>query len=263
MAGLTLTFKGHVNVYLSNSSHSTDSEVYFKFEKDLGEDCSSVVTQPENEAAYPFYFRLPEDGLAHSFIGEQGKVEYVLEAVLHRPKWKRDEKVEKVVQVTFPLDLSLIPEASLPVDCEELDKFGCFCCISGSFFMSVRVPKGVFSPGERIPFEVVVNNASRKRFTHISAEIQQDVKYTANYMDQTTYTYYSKTKREKGLDAGESDTWFGEINVPYQLPPTKLQCSMIDVQYYLRIVANPVGCLEKWWSFPLVKCPIVIGNVPQ
>ena len=109
---------------------------------------------------------------------------------------------------------------------------------------------------DAIPYEVDIENGSNRRIRQLVAQLQKRVVYTA----QGHHLHSIKTIAEVASDPiepGNSRSW-----QPPPLPvpdtePTIASCSIIRVNYYLKIKASISGAIN-----PHVDFVLFLGNVP-
>lgn len=124
---------------------------------------------------YPFQFILPL-GLPSSFEGENGSIEYSLEAVIGQ-SWAFDYKSHTNFHVVGIVDLNSEPTAQMPIVVKACKTFGVIF-ESGPLDITLRLPKGGAVPGEYVPFIAEIFNKSDKTVTEYLS-IQQVNKYFA------------------------------------------------------------------------------------
>ncbi|ODN02196.1 Arrestin domain-containing protein 3 [Orchesella cincta] len=272
--GLKLKFEGKASVHWSEektertgsgndatdrkvTKNFDDSDNFFDFKNYLLGDGRSDVKIPPGESSYPFSFQLPLMNLPSSYVGQHGKVEYLLEANVKR-SWKFDYNAKQFITVNSIVDLNNDPQAAESGDWKTSKTFCCLCCASGPLDMHVRLKNKGFVPGEIIGLEVEINNLSTRGINDISTQLVQEATFFAQSSKNQSFKPIIDMKRSQGVDPGDSDIWRAELLVP-PVPPTKLGgCRIIDVQYVLKVEAHVSGV-----AFNLKhSCPIVIGTVP-
>lgn len=122
--------------------------------------------------SYPFSFQLPLMNLPSSYLGQHGKVEYLLEANVKR-SWKFDFNAKQYITVNSIVDLNNDPVAAEPGEWKTAKTFCCLCCASGPLTMTIRLKTKGYCSGEIIPVEVEINNMSTRGVTDLSAELVQ------------------------------------------------------------------------------------------
>ncbi|XP_043565112.1 arrestin domain-containing protein 3-like isoform X2 [Chiloscyllium plagiosum] len=243
----------------SNSNttrHYTQQIRYFKHKYLLiGVDGSEQLTVlPPGRHEYPFSLVLPHSPpLPATFKGPHGNVSYWMTAKLHRP-WKLRIKVKEMFTVLDQIDIN-VPSLLSPQSASEEKTICCCCCASGPISLSAKIERKGYTSGESIRiFAEIENNSSRKLVP--KAAIYKTQIFHAEGKKKTVTELVTKIEGEPVL-AGKSENWNGmELKIP-AVPPTLMNCSIIQMEYSLMIY------LDVPSSFNLdVKLPIVIGTIP-
>ncbi|KAE8736843.1 hypothetical protein FOCC_FOCC017701 [Frankliniella occidentalis] len=266
---VSIVFKGEANVRWSErhstgtgknrttsrrtySAHDTyfSNKIYF-----VGGDSGEITLSP-GDYVYAFQCLLPHS-LPNSFEGEHGHIRYTARAIMHRP-WKFDHAARAAFTLVAPLDLNMIPQAKVPIDMESSKHFCCLWCKSGPLTMIVRVPNGGYVPGQTIPVEIQVDNASTTEVQNIRGTLSQNLKWHATSKTKTTRRRMVDLVFDSPVKGHDSKIFLQTILVP-PVPPSYLQnCRIIDLEYYLTVTA-------RFGSAHLdleIRAPIVIGTFP-
>uniref|UniRef100_A0A3Q2QCZ1 Arrestin domain-containing protein 4 n=1 Tax=Fundulus heteroclitus TaxID=8078 RepID=A0A3Q2QCZ1_FUNHE len=207
---------------------------------------SSVV--PPGIHVYPFSFQFPHQNIPSSFKGADGKIIYLLEAVLSR-SMRMDSK--ESIAMNFVL----------------LSRWTCFPLInwadkkmklftSGTVAMDVNLEKSGFFQGEGLKVVAFIKNDS-------SREIKP------KYCIYRKHSFFARGKRRvhtKDLikDVGTpippsaSENVTKVIPIPQDAEPSILNCSIIKAEHRLRVYLD-----VKYASDPEIKFNIFILPAPQ
>ncbi|XP_043277832.1 arrestin domain-containing protein 17-like [Venturia canescens] len=272
--GISLKIKGEANTcwatdrqelnnegrYENESQTVTGHEEYFSQQYYLvGSASGDEMELPVGEHVYPFTCSLPPS-LPSSFESHYGHVRYTVKAILDRP-WKFDQEVKTAFTVVSNFDLNREPRASEPINQEASKTFCCLCCGSEPLKVNVTLPARGYVPGQAMPIRVTVDNKSGVVVETVKLILRKIVTFRAT-------TPRSDTKRDKivvaevskgPVPAGDYSDYEQRLEVP-PLPPSNLaNCSIIDLEYNLKIEA----CVVGWYHCNLKNNTLVfIGTVP-
>ncbi|KAM4745997.1 arrestin domain-containing protein 3-like [Anableps anableps] len=211
-----------------------------------GETYSSVV--PPGIHVYPFTFQFPVQNIPSSFKGADGKIVYLLEAVLSR-SMRMDSTESTTINFVGKGDLNLIPGLMEPQH-ESMDK-KMKLFTSGTIAMDVNLEKSGFFQGEGLKVMAFIKNDS-------SREIKP------KYCIYRKHSFFARGKRrvhtkdlikEVGtpIPPSASEKVTQVIVIPQDVEPSLLNCSIIKAEHRLRV------CLDvKYASDPEIKFDIVI-----
>lgn len=120
----------------------------------------------------------------------------------------------------------------------ELQKtFCCFCCASGPLSATVALPATGFVPGQGVPIQAEIENASNVKVDRLKILLRKVVTFYTN-------TPRRDIKKEKvvisEMSVGpvgkrDSQSWNQTLNIP-ALPPSNLvNCGLIDLDYEIKV----------------------------
>ncbi|KAK3910461.1 Arrestin domain-containing protein 3 [Frankliniella fusca] len=232
------------------------SETYFSSRGFLvGNDVGEITLTP-GDYVYPFQCELP-NALPSSFEGAHGHVRYTVKAVVDRP-WKFDHSARAAFTVVSPLDLNMYPQAKEPIICEQSKYFCCLWCRSGPLTLSVRVPNGGYVPGQDIPLQIQVDNASTTEVYGVRGALNQIVRFHATTRSKATTQRVMDLVFSSKVEGHSSKVYLQQLRVP-PLPPSFLTfCRIIDVDYQLTVSALVGGAHINL----TIQAPILIGTFP-
>ncbi|XP_072372370.1 arrestin domain-containing protein 3-like isoform X2 [Scyliorhinus torazame] len=258
---LKIHAKGQAYVHWTESSASdSDSESYsqrvkyFKHKNLLIDGSEQVTVLPPGRHAYPFSLVLPQTPpLPATFKGAHGNVSYWMTAKLHRP-WKIRIKVKEIFTVYDQIDINS-PLLLSPRVATDEKTVCCCCCASGPITLSAKIERQGFTSGESIRiFAEIENHSSRKVVP--AASIYKTQTFHAGGKKKRSTELVTKLKGEPVL-AGRTDSWNGmELKIP-PVPPTLMNCSIIQMEYSLMVYLEISSSLNL-----TLDLPIVIGTIP-
>uniref|UniRef100_A0A3Q2SYX3 Arrestin domain-containing protein 4 n=1 Tax=Fundulus heteroclitus TaxID=8078 RepID=A0A3Q2SYX3_FUNHE len=216
-----------------------------------GETYSSVV--PPGIHVYPFSFQFPHQNIPSSFKGADGKIIYLLEAVLSR-SMRMDSKESIAMNFVAKGDLNPVPGIMEPQHESKDKKMKLFT--SGTVAMDVNLEKSGFFQGEGLKVVAFIKNDS-------SREIKP------KYCIYRKHSFFARGKRRvhtKDLikDVGTpippsaSENVTKVIPIPQDAEPSILNCSIIKAEHRLRVYLD-----VKYASDPEIKFNIFILPAPQ
>ncbi|XP_077378175.1 arrestin domain-containing protein 3-like [Festucalex cinctus] len=232
-----------------------DEENYFDLEyiilqdKNKG-DGSEIIRQ--GRSVYPFTFVIPNTDMPSSYDGKWGRIAFSLQAQLTQSIWS----IHKT-RIEFPfLTKSEFPFGSksemLIIGLQERQ-----CATKISFYGSGKVTLNVTSEkmgltqGETMEVSVEVINSSNRVVTpkFFLCEKQLFVAQSEAIM-HTNEILFGKGE---SVSARSSRTISNVLSIPPQLNPTFLNCSMIKLEYTLKVtLGDPLA------RDPDIKLPLVI-----
>ncbi|XP_030593864.1 arrestin domain-containing protein 3-like [Archocentrus centrarchus] len=230
---------------------------YFILDKNgKGNDRQTLVTNENSQTycsvvapgchVYPFSFQIPFQDLPSSFSGADGKIVYLLEAVLSR-SMRIDTKHSTKINFVSRTNMNTVTWLQTPQH-ESKDKK---IFTSGSVAMDVNLEKMGFHQGEGLKVVAFIKNSS-------SREVK------LKYCVYRKHSFFARGKRrlhtndllkEVGdpIPPSAEETVTRVITIPHDLEPSVLNCNIIKVEHRLRVYLD-----VKYASDPEIKFPIVI-----
>ncbi|VVC95248.1 unnamed protein product [Leptidea sinapis] len=223
--GIHVKFKGEAHTEWSESKQEEDSqgksqssdtlhtgnEEYFQISYYLlGNNSGGEIEIPAGKQVYNFTCALPPV-LPSSFEGEYGYVRYTI----------------KVEPIHFQMEKT----------------FCCFCCASLPLSVDVRAPVSGYCPGQVIPLTVDIENKSNVQLHLVKVFLRKVVTYRTT----SPSTAIKKCKdiivtiQEGPVPAGITKQYLMNIEVPPMPPSNLVNCSIIDLDYDLKVVCAVSG----------------------
>uniref|UniRef100_UPI00398EA742 arrestin domain-containing protein 3-like n=1 Tax=Pristiophorus japonicus TaxID=55135 RepID=UPI00398EA742 len=240
----------------SNTRHYSQLLRYFKHKFLLiGKDSSEESTIiPPGMHEYPFSLVLPQTPpLPASFTGAHGNVSYWMTAKLHRP-WKLRIKVKEMFTVYDQIDINTPLLLSPQADTKE-KTLCCCCCASGPISLTAKIERKGYLSDESIQIFAEIENHSSRTVVPKAAIYKTQI-FHAVSKTRTTSELVTKCQGEPVL-AGKTESWNGmALKIPH-LSPTLMNCSIIQMEYTLKVYVDIPGT-----SNLNVNLPIIIGTIP-
>uniref|UniRef100_A0A3P8TPF2 Arrestin C-terminal-like domain-containing protein n=1 Tax=Amphiprion percula TaxID=161767 RepID=A0A3P8TPF2_AMPPE len=204
---------------------------------------------------YPFTFQIPHQDLPSSFKGSVGKVVYLLEATLSR-SMRINKKDSTKINFVSKVDWNNVPGLMMPQH-ESKDKKMKFFN-SGTVAMDVNIEKSGFLQGEGLKVVALIQNNS-------SREIKP------KYCVYRKHSFFARGKRR--LDTKDLFKEVGDpippssnenvtrvITIPHDVEPSILNCSILKVEYRLRVYLDVKYASDPEIKFPIVFLPAYQGS---
>ncbi|XP_050396727.1 arrestin domain-containing protein 3 [Patella vulgata] len=230
------------------------------FGNKAGENSKPYVTLAAGKQNYKFSFRLPSNGLASSFEGDNGAVRYWLTVVVATPTFSFDQKWYRCITVLEEIDVNK-PVYKVPVrrGQEKTVSKALGLGNAGTLVLNAECDRKAYCPGEKIALNVLVKNNTTKDMGKLKARISQNSVFKANGESVSSDTHIRIIEGESSIGAGQERKWENQLLVVDALPPssTNISCHIIEVRYYVKV------WVEVPWGTDLsVTLPIIIGTVP-
>lgn len=214
---------------------------------------------PAGQYNYPFQYQVPITAPS-SFEGVHGHIRYTAKAVMDRP-WKIDNECKVAFTVVCPLDLNTLPQVKQPIQYENSKHFCCLWCKSGPLTVTIRLPVSGYVPGQTIPFQIEIENASNVIVQPINCVLRKEVTWHARsprHQTRVTKAVLADIAVDDAVHAHDTKCFSKDIVVP-PVPPSNLSnCGIIDLEYALKIEAVAEGCHSNLKA----RIPIILGTIP-
>ena len=268
---IKVTLKGYADVSWSETSGSVEygqTTVTYNSHEDFinqtiilwsRENAPNHELSPGNYQ-FPFAYSLQSSGrpLPRSFEGTVGHIRYEIEATIVKASpLKQDKWITTMVPFVPLVDPNIVPNVRLP-KVLQVEKTLCrLCCASGPISLTARVPRtGFCIDQDAIQFEVDIENGSNRQIKQLVAQLQKEVVY----INEEHRQYSIETLAEVASDPIEPHNSRSWRPSPLPIPaskPTIASCSIIQVNYHLKIKASISGAIN-----PHVDFDLFLGNVP-
>nr|XP_023676389.1 arrestin domain-containing protein 3-like [Paramormyrops kingsleyae] len=256
--GLRVKMKGKAKVHWrefkdKTCEHYKSKEKYFKLEQlVIGQEKDIVLAAGSH--VFPFTFQIPEGDMPCSFKGDHGKVKYKLEAKLSR-SWRLPSNAASAFTfVSMPV-MSLLQLALLmsPQHGTVTKKMSLFT--SGNAAINVNIERTAYWPGEELKVTVYVQNSSSRNLVPKVA-VDQIQSFFAQGEDNICKHRILKHVGEP-IPANMPQMLTVELKLPPNLPASMYNCSIISVEYFLKVYLDVPFAIDPKVKLPLVILPAV------
>jgi hypothetical protein len=214
----------------------------------------------EDDYSFPFQFTLDED-LASSFEHAHARIRYFLRAIIHTLCPSSNVFARISFSVSNRLDLNNLDAVmKIPYSLEHVKTLGCFPFFSYPVSINFLINKCAFVPGERIRFQVEINNSSKRQLKNIRVYLNQQIDVFTESKSNVYKKKLGYVPLPKGVIAALSvEKWNSSYRIP-AICPTLTDCSRIlKISYFLNLFMQASGSL---FSENELSIPITIGTIP-
>lgn len=274
ITSITMTVTGKVHVHWSTSGgggrkrrsrkNFSGKLEYFNFSSIILADNSATGVASRLEPGthvYPFTCQLPLGNFPSSFRGLHGQIVYSLTVAINRP-WHMSK--------TFVTELNFVhrinpnqPELWAPLSGSNSMTVCSLLCTSGSISMTVSTEKKAFHPGETVKIICDIDNASSQTITPEVKLQQKQVFYTQNKVHSKTFFKTLVSKTGQPISAHTSDVHVEiMVTVPLLSVPSISNCSILEVEYPIKVSLKVRPCSELTVLVPIVLCDASVNALP-
>ncbi|XP_023676057.2 arrestin domain-containing protein 3-like [Paramormyrops kingsleyae] len=194
---------------------------------------------------FPFTFQIPQGNMPSSFKGAHGKVEYKLEAKLSR-SWRIPSKSVSMFNFVSKPEMSMAQLMSPQCDMVRKDFF-----LSGNVSMNATMTRMGYMQGERLKVTVEIDNSSSHKLVP-KFSVSQKQSFSAGG-SRTSQKEVVLKEAGKPIASRTWQTLTQELSIPQDLPVSVLNCTILRVEYKLRVFLD-VPCARS----PKIKFPLVV-----
>ncbi|MFT7813626.1 arrestin domain-containing protein 3-like isoform X1 [Arapaima gigas] len=225
---------------------------------------STIISNVINPGThvYPFTFQIPAGNFPSSFKGVHGHITYILDAKLSRSmRMPSSAKTEFTIHSKPNMNTNQLMEPLFGTTQKKMKFF-----TSGTVSMNVTVDKGFYIQGERLNISAEVENkSSRALKTKFSLDQKQSF-----FASQSSNIARKNIIKEIGepIPSSTKQTRSRELRIPSDLPASILNCSILKVEYTLKVYLDVPYARDPEVEFPLVIlpntyefCPLVAPNM--
>ncbi|XP_047447591.1 arrestin domain-containing protein 3-like [Mugil cephalus] len=197
---------------------------------------------------FPFTFRIPNRKIPSSFTSCVGKIVHKLKAELKQSmKPTKKTKVHFTFRSKADMDIPGLMEPQYFCKDKSVKAFG-----SGNVSMDVHTKSMGYKQGEAVLVTLEVGNHSSRPVKPKFVLYQKKTYFAQGHKKVSTHDIL-KEKLEDITASSGNTTVTKEITIPRQLPPSILNCSIIKLEYKLKIYLD-----IKYATDPEIKIPIVV-----
>ncbi|KAM6930314.1 arrestin domain-containing protein 3-like [Xenentodon cancila] len=196
---------------------------------------------------FPFSFNIPNRKMPSTFKTSTGKIVHKIKAEL-----KQSMKLSKTTKVhyTFISKADMDTPGLMEPQHDSKDKSLAFG--SGNVSMDVYTKRMGYRPGENLSVTVKINNRSSRSVKPKFVLYEKKSYFAQGHRKVHTKNIYKDKGDAVDSTSGKS-TVTKALPIPGTLPPSLLNCSIIRLEYKLKIYLDIKCALD-----PAIKLPIVI-----
>ncbi|XP_029295957.1 arrestin domain-containing protein 3-like [Cottoperca gobio] len=252
---LTFTAKGKARVRWSEHYGQHQYRVFWSDEKyydvkhhilrEARQDGTDVIGKGRH--VFPFSFEIPERKIPSSFKTSIGRIVHKLKAELKQSmKLTKEAKTHFTFQSKANMDIPGLMEPQYGCKDKSVKVFG-----SGNISMDVRTKRMGYKQGEAVKVTVDVTNNST-RSVKPKFILYEKKSFFAQGRRRVSTNQILKEKME-AVASSRKETVTKVITIPRELPTSILNCSIIKLEYRLKINLD-----VKYTSDLEIKLPIVV-----
>ncbi|XP_037635107.1 arrestin domain-containing protein 3-like isoform X1 [Sebastes umbrosus] len=230
------------NVYWAEKKYY---EVKHHILREARQDGTEVVGQGRH--VFPFSFEIPDRKIPSSFKATTGKIVHKLTAQLKQSmKLTKEAKTHFTFVSKADMNIPGLMEPQYGTKDKSVKVFG-----SGNISMDVHTKRMGYQQGEALQVTVEVGNRS-SRSVKPKFKLYEKRSFFAQGRRRVHTNEILKDKMEAVASSGK-ETVTKVITIPRELPPSILNCSIIKLEYRLKIYLD-----VKYAADPEIKLPIVV-----
>ncbi|XP_070821107.1 arrestin domain-containing protein 3-like [Chaetodon trifascialis] len=255
ISSLIFRAQGKANVCWSEHHGQNQHRVYWSDEKyydikhhilrEARQDGTEVIGKGRH--VFPFSFPIPDRKIPSSFKASIGKIVHKLKAELKQPM-KLTKKAKSHFTFVSKADMDFPGLMDPQYGCKDksVSLFG-----SGNTSMDVHTKRMGYKQGEDLQVTVQITNRS-SRSVKPKFTLYVKTSFFAQGRRRVSTNDILKDKCEAVASSGE-ETVTKVITIPRELPPSILNCSIIKLEYRLKVQLD-----IKYAPDPEIKLPIVV-----
>lgn len=192
--------------------------------------------------------------------GTHGGIHYTIKAKLDADG-DFNKSLKEEFYIHSALDLNLYPETREQKKEEQAKYFCCWCCRTGPLTLATTIPRSGYLPGEKINFLVECDNTSRIDVLSVKVflkEIQTFRSTTPKSNTKISEELVAEIEFDEGTKCHDSKNFKGELLVPNEKVKNTKNCTLIDVDYEIYVVAE----VNKLHLDLENRIPITLGSIP-
>lgn len=207
---------------------------------------------------FTFSVFLPH-GVPTSFVGRYGEIKYEVVVTIDRPM-RFDNVFKQPFTVIRTMNLNMLPNLAIPIERETETSFCCCCCSSGPVTMKLTLPFAGFASGQRIPYNLIVNNEAGSDVYAVEVKLVQKIVFLSRSPERAQKTdEFPLHKDNLGNVLRYTNKEYNKEIQLGSLPPTNDDPGdIIQISYYVKAKLNK-GFFHQDET---VKIPVTIGTVP-
>lgn len=262
---LTFTAKGkarvcwseHYGQYTTIVYHA--KEKYFKIEhavlRGALEDGTEIIGPGKH--VFPFTFKIPDREMPSTFKAWRGKIVYFLEARL-----SRSMKIQAKAKTKF----IFVSKADMTIPRLMEPQYGCkdkdvVFFPSGKISLNVYTEKMGYLQGEQLKVIVEVTNSSTRKVKP-KFYLYKKESFFAQGQRRVETKDVLKDKSDQ-VPTSSRHTVTKIITIPPELPPSILNCSIIKLEYRLKVMLDVTLTKNPEIKLPIIVRPYLDGSATK
>ncbi|KAF3695886.1 Arrestin domain-containing protein 3 [Channa argus] len=232
----------HHHVYWSD-------ETYYDIKQHIlrqaRQDGTEVISKGRH--VFPFSFRIPDRKIPSSFKTSIGKIVHKLKAEL-KQSLKLTKKAKAHFTFVSQADMNIPGLLEPQYGCKDkaIKVFG-----SGSVSVDVRTKKMGYMQGEALHLSIEIRNHSTRSVKPKIILYEKRSFFAQGHRKLQTNEIHKE--KIEAIASSSDETVTKVLTVPTHLPPSILSCSIIKLEYRLKIYLD-IKCASN----PEIKLPIVV-----
>lgn len=262
---LTFTAKGKARVcWIERYGQYTTivyyaKEKYFKIEHDVLrgalEDGSEIIGLGKH--IFPFTFKIPDREMPSTFKAWRGKIVYILEAQLSR-SMKVQAKAKTKFTFVSKADMTLPSLMEPQYGCKDKDVV---FFASGNISLNVYTEKMGYLQGEQLKVIVEITNSSTRKVKP-KFYLYKKESFFAQGQRRVETKNVLKDKSDQ-VPNSSRQTMTKIITIPQELPPSILNCSIIKLEYRLKVILDVTLTKNPEIKLPIIVLPYLHGSATK
>ncbi|XP_054629809.1 arrestin domain-containing protein 3-like [Dunckerocampus dactyliophorus] len=220
-------------------------EKYYDVKQYILKDGNKIITKGRH--VFPFTFMIPDRKMPSSFSSGTGRIVHKVNAEL-----KQSMKLTKTAKAHFTFvsraDMEIPGLMEPQHDCTDksLSVFG-----SGTVSMDVHTSRMGYQQGDALQLKVEIHNQSSRAVKPKFILYEKQSFFAQGH--RRLYTKEILKEKVEAIDAHSKETVKKMITIPRVLPSSILNCSIIKLEYRLKIFLD-----IKYAVDPKIKLPIIV-----
>ncbi|XP_029916709.1 arrestin domain-containing protein 3-like [Myripristis murdjan] len=219
------------------------------------QDSSGVIGQGRH--VFPFTFKIPDGKIPSSFKASTGKIVHRLKAELHQ-SMRVPVKAKTSFTFVSKADMGMPGLMEPQYGCKDrsVTFFG-----SGNISMEVHTERMGYQQGDALKVTTEISNRSTHSVTP-KFVLYEKKSFFARGRRRVNTNDILKQKIEP-LASSSKQTVTKVISIPRELPPSILNCSIIKLEYRLKVVLDVSMTKDPEVKLPIVILPHRTGSVSE
>uniref|UniRef100_A0A1B0FBG2 Arrestin C-terminal-like domain-containing protein n=1 Tax=Glossina morsitans morsitans TaxID=37546 RepID=A0A1B0FBG2_GLOMM len=237
------------------------SEIYYSNERYVyGQSGGTQMVLAAGKYVFPFQTIIPPNAPT-SLNGAWGQIHHEVSVVVDRVM-RYNNIFKQPYTVIVPHDLNLNPSNVQPL--HKIDeKVFCWslCCGNqGPMVMEIKVPYASCTPGQKVHFNIILNNQSDVHCSDVKVRLMKKEVYTSRSPEtKTKETEIKIADNHCGEVIKRNKAEFNEyLQIPSTIPTLIGNCNIIKVHYTLKFIAK----VSRIHRDLIIEFPFTIGTWP-